>query len=61
MALSDFRATRPIKFMMSHRHGEEAHGPFSTGELETLLLQAGLEEVRATPYRHTLLAVAARA
>lgn len=61
MALSDFRATRPFKLFMSHRHGEEAHGPFSIEDLEALLRQAGLEDVKAVPYRHTLLATATRA
>lgn len=60
VALSDFRATRPFKFFMSLRHGEDAHGPFSTEGLEALLGQTGLEEVKATPYRHTLLAVGLR-
>ena len=60
VALSDFRATRPFKLFMSLRHGEGAHGPFSTEGLAELLGQVGLEEVRVTPYRHTLLGVATR-
>jgi ubiquinone/menaquinone biosynthesis C-methylase UbiE len=60
MALSDFRATRPFRFFMSHRHGEEAHGPFATQELEALLEKKGLRDVKAVPYRHTLLATAVR-
>ncbi len=61
MLISDFRATRPIKLMMSHRHGEEAHGPFSPEELEALLKKTGLEEVKALPYRNTILATAVKA
>jgi ubiquinone/menaquinone biosynthesis C-methylase UbiE len=60
MALSDFRATRPIRLMMKHRHGEDVHGPFTTEELEALLKKVGLREVKVTPYRHTLLAQAVK-
>ena len=60
MALSDFRATQPVRLLMKHRHGEEAHGPFGVEELEVLLRKTGLKEARVAPYQHTLLGQAVR-
>ena len=60
MFISDFRATRPLSLMMSHRHGEEAHGPFSLEGMEDLLGKTGLKEVGTVPCRHTLLASAVK-
>ncbi|MBC7228770.1 MAG: methyltransferase domain-containing protein [Actinobacteria bacterium] len=58
IAISDYRATRLTGLIMRHGHGENAHGPFDTIGLASLLERAGFEEVRVIPCRNKLLALA---
>jgi FkbM family methyltransferase len=55
--ITDFRDTR-ISRLICRSHGGESHGPFSVHELETLLSEAGLKNVRVSPVRHWVIGVA---
>lgn len=54
--ITDFRDTW-IGKRIGAAHREEAHGPWSVGELETLLARAGLRYVTVRPVRHWVIGV----
>lgn len=50
--VADFRDT-----WLGRLHGEDAHGPFSVDELETLFANAGLSNVKVCPVKHWVVGV----
>ncbi|MEW5815771.1 MAG: hypothetical protein AB1798_10320, partial [Spirochaetota bacterium] len=56
MLISDFRDTR-VGRRIGAAHREEAHGPFSISELESLFVKLGLRDVRVSPVKHWVIGV----
>ena len=56
VVISDFRDTR-ISKLICRSHREDAHGPFSVNELETLFTKTGLSNVKVSPVRHWVIGV----
>lgn len=54
--ITDFRDTR-IGKRIGAAHKEEAHGPFSVNELESLFTNAGLSNIKAYPAKHWVIGV----
>jgi len=54
--ISDFRDTR-ITRLICRSHSEDAHGPFSVNELETLFIKTGLNNVKVSPIKHWVIGV----
>jgi len=55
--VTDFRADTWIGRRIASAHRSEDHGPFSPQELERLLLDAGLQDVRTSVVRHMVMGV----
>jgi ubiquinone/menaquinone biosynthesis C-methylase UbiE len=54
ITIIDFRNTR-ISRLICRAHHENAHGPFSVHELETLLTKSRLNNVKVSPVRHWVI------
>ncbi|MBI2955342.1 MAG: class I SAM-dependent methyltransferase [Chloroflexi bacterium] len=54
--ITDFRDTR-VGRRIGAAHREGSHGPFSVGEMEILLINAGLRNVNVRPVRHWVVGV----
>ena len=54
--VTDFRDTQ-IGKRIGAAHSEEAHGPLSVNELETLFAKAGLKNVKVSPVKHWVIGV----
>lgn len=54
--ITDFRDTR-ISRLICGAHSDDAHGPFSVNELETLFTKGGLSNVEVRPVKHWVIGV----
>jgi ubiquinone/menaquinone biosynthesis C-methylase UbiE len=55
--ITDFRRDTWIGKRIAAGHSEDAYGPFSIHELETLFAQVGLHNVKVSPVKHLVIGV----